>query len=152
MKFIAIIYACVGFLLVSCFKEPADKLFIKSVEGPKGTMIDWYVYGKLTSYAPDYLQISTYYKKPFFKSFYLTDVHFRNDSLFISIWKNNYDLDKSRLNGVIVYIDTLGEPWNDATSRIERLKRRGVNILKPNFVDTYCEYGECDTILFKRNR
>ncbi len=144
MKFMIVVYASIIFFLVSCIEQPTKKIFIKSAEDTKGARIDWYVYSKITSFAPDYLQTSTDDKKPFFKSFFLTDIHFRNDSLFISLSDNKYDMDKSRLRGIEIIIDTLGESWNSATSRFGRLRRRGVNTDEPHFIDTYCAKGECE--------
>lgn len=146
MRSLLTIYFCLCASFSSCIEEPTKKIYIKSVEGPNGMRIDWYVYSKLTSFTPDYLQINTPESNPFFKSFYLTDIHFQNDSLLISLWSNKYDLEWTTLSSppLKVVVDTLGQPWNDATSRIGRLRNRGVNMDKPHFVDTYCARGECE--------
>jgi len=144
MKFYFI--ACIGIniLFGSCMEKPKTKLFIKSVKIPNGDRIDWYVYSSISNFAPDYLQISSSKRKPFFTSFYLTDILFKNDSLYVSLWNKNYDLDKSMLKGINISIDTMGKQWNQASSRIGRLTRRGINIRVPHFIDTYCPNGECE--------
>src|SRR5690606_11927947 len=137
--------------IMGCDGGARKKFFIKSVKVSEGVRIDWYVYSSISSFAPDFLQISTHSKEPFFISFYLADIKFKNDSLFISLWKNGYDkLDESSLTGIKVLIDTINGQWNGGVSRFGRLKRAGVNIESPHFVDVYCPKGECfdyDTIL-----
>lgn len=145
MKLLILLFLYVGIVFSGCGNKPPNtKLFIKSVKTSKGLRIDWYVYSSITSLAPDYLQISDDDKEPFFKCFCLSDIQFENDSLFISLYRNEYDLDKSKLGEISIFIDTTGKHWNQASSRIGRLRKRDVNIEKPHFIDTYCEKGECE--------
>jgi hypothetical protein len=144
MRQLVLLYFSIILLPLSCIEEPKNKLFIKSVTTSNGGRIDWYVYSRISSVTPDYLQLSTSPEKPFFKSFYLTGIQFSNDSLFISLWNSGYELDQSKLKGISVIIDTLGHSWNAAASRIGRLHKRGVNTAAPHFTETYCENGECE--------
>ncbi len=145
MKY-AFLFCLLVMLTVGCITKPKKKFFIKSVKVSEDTRIDWYVYSSTTSLAPDYLQISTYSKEPFFVSYYLTDINFRNDSLTISLWRNGYKkLDESRLDGIKVLIDTTNNgQWNGGTSRFGRLQSAGVNMEFPHFVDVYCPNGACN--------
>ena len=135
---------CIFLLPLSCIEEPENKIFIKSVAASNGERIDWYVYSRISNVAPDYLQLSISPEKPFFTSFYLTGIQFRKDSLFISLLKNDYDLDENKIKGISIIIDTLGHSWNAAASRIGRLRKRGVDTSVPHFTETYCEKGECE--------
>ncbi len=144
MRHQTLLYFCVFLLPLSCIEEPKNKIFIKSVASSNGERIDWYVYSRISSVAPDYLQLSTSPEKPFFTSFYLTGIQFRKDSLFISLLKNDYELDENKIKGISISIDTLGHSWNAAASRIGRLRKRGVDITAPHFTETFCEKGECE--------
>jgi hypothetical protein len=106
--------------------------------------VDWYVHSSIGGFAPDYLQISTNDKAPFFSSFYLTGINYQNDSLHISLWKNEYELNQAMLNGIKVSIDTSGGQWNNSESRLGRLQGRHVNINEPHFSDSFCPNGECE--------
>lgn len=145
MKQARLIILILLIILVGCsIPEPDKKIFIKSVKVNEDVRIDWYVYSSITNFAPDYLQLSSNVKEPFFVSFYVSNINFRNDSLFISLWKNNYKkLDLNIIQGVKVNIDTSGKSWNNAEDRIGRLKQIGVDISKPHFVDVSCPNGEC---------
>lgn len=147
MKYSIFFYLLIMVFIAGCIPEPSKKIkiFIKSVKVSEDVRIDWYVYSSNSNFAPDYLQISTHDKEPFFVSFYLTNIHLKSDSLFISLWKNDYEkLDESKLRGIKVLIDTTGASWNTAISRFGRLKRAGININAPHFVDVYCPNGECN--------
>jgi hypothetical protein len=132
-------------LITGCsIPEPTKKIFIRSVKVSEDVRIDWYVYSRISNFAPDYLQISTNDKEPFFVSFFLTGIHLKSDTLIISLWKNSYEkLDVSKLKRIKVSIDTTGESWNSAEARFGRLKRAGVNMEAPHFVDAYCPKEEC---------
>jgi len=145
MKHMVIFYLLISVFIAGCIPEPTKKLYIRSIKVSEDIRIDWYVYSSISSLAPDYLQISTNDKEPFFVSFFLTGIHLRNDSLFISLSKDNYEkLDRSKLKEIMVSIDTIGESWNSASSRFGRLKGVGVNIEAPHFIDAYCPHGECN--------
>lgn len=129
-------------ILMGCWGQPNTKLFIKSVKISDKIRVDWYVYSSISNFSPDYLRISSNEMEPFFISFYLTNIRFENDSLFISLWKNSFEkFDQSKLNGIKVNIDTNGQHWNDAMSRVGRLNRTQVNMLKPHYIDTYSSRG-----------
>lgn len=130
--------------LFGCIDDPVNRIYIKSVSVSNGERVDWYVYSRISSIAPDYIQTNKFDGKPFFKTFYLTDISFRKDSLFIYLLKNDYELDTSYRPGISIIIDTLGQPWNRASSRLGRLKKRGVNIDSPHFVNSSCDQGECE--------
>lgn len=134
---IAILSSCNGF-------DKRTKTFVKSVKLPNDIRIDWYVYGSMSGPGLDYLQISNDEKEPFFTSFYLSDIRFQNDSLYLSLWKGAYELDKSRLEGINLSVDTLGKIWNRADHRIDRLRKRNVDIKQPHFVDVFCEKSGCE--------
>ncbi len=131
-------------ILVGCIPEPDKKFFIKSVKVNEDVRIDWYVFSSITSFAPDYLQLSSNDNHPFFKSFFLSNINFKNDTLFISLWKNQYEkLDSTFLDDIRIEIDSSGKSWNNAEERIGRLKQIGVDISKPHFKDVSCPNGEC---------
>lgn len=131
-------------ILVGCIPEPDKKFFIKSVKVNEDVRIDWYVFSSITSFAPDYLQLSSNDNHPFFKSFFLSNINFKNDTLFISLWKNQYEkLDSTFLDDIRIEIDSSGKSWNNAKERIGRLKQIGVDISKPHFKDVSCPNGEC---------
>jgi len=134
---IVIVYSCNGF-------NKGSKTFVKSIKLPNDIRIDWYVYGSMSGTGPDYLQINNDEKEPFFTSFCLSDIRFQSDSLYISLWKGMYELDKDRLRNINVSVDTLGQIWNRADHRIDRLRRRNVDIKQPHFVDVFCEKSGCE--------
>lgn len=131
-------------ILPGCISEPTKKIYIKSVKVSDNVRIDWYVHSSITSYVPDYLQISSDDDKPFFKSSYLANITFRNDSLFVSLWKGGYEkLDDARIKGITLIVDTTSGQWDDAISRIGRLKDGYVDISVPHFVDVACSKPYC---------
>lgn len=131
-------------IVLGCLTNAKKKFFIKSVKVSERVRIDWYVHSSTSNLAPDFVQISTQ-KEPFFVSYYLTNINFRNDSLFLSLWKNEYEkFDTLALEGIKFLIDTVNGQWNDAPSRFDRLRKAEVNIDSPHFVDVYCPNGACD--------
>jgi len=131
--------------LLSCKDRPERKIFVKSILLSGETRIDWYVHSSVSNFAPDFLQLSTNDKTPFFVSFYLSDIKYKNDTLFVSLWKGDYDkLDKDIIGGITVKIDSSGTNSNDAMSRIGRLKDAGVDIFAPHLKDAPCVGEECD--------
>ena len=145
MRVMFFIWIVVNVCLSGCFYNKAGKkIYVRSVQLSNGLRIDWFVLTSNSNFAPDYLQTSANLQKPFFVSFFVGDIKSSNDTLFISLWKNDYDLKNSKLPGIEIVIDTLGKTWNQAVSRIGRLRRRGVEVESPHFIDTYCPNGECE--------
>lgn len=134
---------CLVIVFITSCVEKQKKIYIKSVKISNEVRVDWYVYSSITNLAPDYLQISTYDKTFFFSSFFLTDINFKNDTLFVSLWKNEYKkVDLPKIRNIKIIVDTLGEPWNGGISRVGRLREMGIDILRPHFKDVYCPNGE----------
>jgi hypothetical protein len=144
MKYIKLGILILLIMLVRCISAPDKKFFIKSVKVTDDVRVDWYVNSSISNFAPDYLQLSSNDKEPFFISFYVSNINFKNDSLFISLWKNNYKkLDSSIIQDIKIKIDTSGKSWNNAEDRLGRLKQIGVDVFKPHFKDVSCPNGEC---------
>lgn len=144
MKHSIQIFLILSILVVGCIPEPDKKLFIKSVKISQDVRIDWYVYSSISGFAPDYLQISSNDKEPFFRSFFVSNINYRDDSLVITLYNNNYKiLDMELIPGIKLMIDTSGHGWNSSEARFGRLKKIGVDKSKPHFVDVSCPNGEC---------
>lgn len=131
-------------LNISCNSQD-KKIYIKSIKSPSEKRIDWYFYSLISNFSRSYLQFEGKEDNPFFESFYLSDIFMQEDTLYIKVYKNDYKLDslfisKYKLN---VVIDTTGKIWNQASSRLGRLQRKGVDFFKPHFTNTYCPNGEC---------
>lgn len=140
-------YLVAGTILILCSCTMFDKdakTFVKSVKLSDGNRIDWYVRGYLSGPGPTYLQFSNNDKKPFFTSYYLSDFRFQNDSLYLSLWRGEYELDRNKLGGIKVAVDTLGQQWNGAEERVVRLRKRNVDTQHPHFIDVFCEKSGCE--------
>lgn len=141
MKLNNLIILIISLFLAGCIPQQHKKIYIKSLKIVSDVRIDWYVFGSL---APDYLQINSKDKETFFSSFFISNIDFRNDTLVIALFKNNYQkFDRTLLQGIRVRIDTNGHGWNSSEARFGRLKKIGVDMSKPHFVDVSCPNGEC---------
>lgn len=143
MKLTNLIVLIILIFLAGCIQQRHKKIYIKSLRIVKDVRIDWYVFGSL---APDYLQINSKDKdrETFFSSFFISNIDFRNDTLIITLFKSSYQkFDMTLTQGIKVKIDTNGHGWNSSEARFGRLKKIGVDMSKPHFVDVSCPNGEC---------
>ncbi len=127
-------------LLVSCLENPKNKMYVKSVQLPGKDRIDWFFYSEITGFSQSYITLNSDKKNVFFESFSMTDLRLKADTLFIFLSRNKYKLYENKIEllpNLKIVIDTLGNRWNDAVSRIGRLKD-SINIFEPHFVESFC--------------
>lgn len=134
-------------MLLSC-SSSRKKIFIMAKQVNSTTRYDWYLYSGLSNFSRSYIQIvkegiST---NILFESFYITDFNYMSDTLSIQLYKNEFKIDSQKLalSGVKVVIDTTGGIWNQASSRLGRLQKKGINYYKPHFTESYCPQNECN--------
>ena len=137
----------VSIILSGCISTPDTKLFIKSIQVDNTKRVDWYFFSLIGDFSQSYLQYEDKEKgqRAFFKSFFLSDFNKQGDTLTIQLWSNDYELDKMKFTalGLVVRIDTTGDQWNQASSRLDRLRQKNVDIKHYHFEDSYCAKGEC---------
>lgn len=135
------------FFLFSCGHD-RKKIYIQSVQTQSDSRFDWYFYSLLTNFSRSYIQIQEKNNDPttFFESFYMSEMKIKADTLIISLFRNDYEIDSSFINSLDfkISIDTTGEIWNQASSRLGRLNGKNVDNTKPHFADTYCARPDCD--------
>lgn len=132
-----------AFLSCGCTDK---KLFVKSIQSDTTVRVDWYFYSLISNFSRSYIQISKSDTETiFFESFYISDFTFRTDTLEVQLYKDDFKIDSAALlqSGFKIIIDTTGGIWNQASSRLGRLKRRNVECSKPHFEDSYCPKNEC---------
>ena len=120
----------------------SEKYFVKSEEAQNNDRIDWFVTVGFLHIGPGCLWISDD-SRVFFKSYSLSDFKVRVDTVFVSIYVTTYKLDSSKLGSYVLVLDTTGHIWNNAESRLARLRQKNLDISKPHFNDSWCEKGHC---------